>query len=77
MAILKNWEESPNISITKLRKNLSLPNNEKDFMKIVATKINLANVIDYDQFSNFTQFDVKKPKTHAKTMQGLYIAEWA
>lgn len=61
----------------KLRDNPSLPDNKKDSIKILATKINLVNAVDYNQFSNSIQFDVEELETYARAMQGPYIAKWA
>lgn len=46
-------------------------------MRILATKINLANAVDHDQFTSSTQFDVEELKTYSRLMQGPHAAEWA
>lgn len=43
------------------RKKIEL--KHKDFLKISATRINLANAGDPDKFIYFTQFNVEKSKT--------------
>ena len=49
----------------------------EDPLKILATRINLANAADQDQFVSSTQFDVEEPETYARAMQGPNAAEWA
>lgn len=49
----------------------------EDFLKILATRINLANAADQDQFVCSTQFDVEESETYARAMQGPNAAEWA
>ena len=44
----KNWNKGLNISITKSKKYLSTPEEEKDSIKILAIKINSANAINYN-----------------------------
>lgn len=56
--LLKNWDKSPNVNIIQLRENFT-PKEEKDSIRILATKINSTNAIYHDQFTNSTQFDVK------------------
>ncbi len=43
-------------------------------MRILATKINSANAVDHDQFSNSTQFDVEESETCSRAMQGPHAA---
>ena len=49
----------------------------KDPLRILATRINLANAVDQDQFVCSTQFDVEEPETYSRAMQGPNSAEWA
>lgn len=60
-----------------MKENFSLLNNEKNPIIILFTKINLANAIDHNKFSNSTEFNIKKPETYVRVMQGLYTAECA
>ena len=61
--------------ITQTRKKTG-PGHE-DPLKILATRINLANAVDQDQFVSSTQFDVEEPETYTCAMQGPNTAKWA
>lgn len=73
ITLLENWDKDPNPAITPPKKALSIlkKNEEEDPIRIWATKINLTNIIDHDQFTNSTQFDIKETKTYFRAMQSL------
>lgn len=66
--LLDNWEESPSVSIVTQLKEDFTPKKEEDSIRILATKINLANAINYNQFTSLTQFDVEKSKTYFRVI---------
>ena len=68
-------DEKIEIMIMQTREKTEL--KHEDPLKIFATRINLANAADEDQFVSSTQFDVKESKTYARAMQGLNAAKWA
>lgn len=72
--LLENWDESPTVSITQLREDPT-PDEKEDLIRILAININSTNTINYNQFTNSTQFDVEEPKTYLKVMQGPHVAE--
>lgn len=45
-------------------------------MRILFIKINLANIVNYDQFTRSAQFDVKESKTYFRAIKGFYSAKW-
>ena len=49
----------------------------EDPLKILATRIDSTNAVDQDQFVCSTQFDVEKPETYARAMQGPNATKWA
>lgn len=57
ITLLGNLDKSPNVNITQSRKDPT-PEEEGDPIRILATKINLANAIDHGKFTSSTQFDV-------------------
>lgn len=64
MALLVDQNKGPNFSITQSKVDPNIADEEEDPMRLLAIKINLANAIYLDQFSNSTQFDVEKPKIY-------------
>lgn len=42
----------------------------EDSLRILATMINLANIVNQDQFIYSNQFDIEEPETYSCTMQG-------
>lgn len=44
-------------------------------MRILAIKINLANTVDYNQFINSIQFDIKRSEMYFKPIQSPYTAK--
>lgn len=50
---------------------------DEDSLKILATKINLANAADYNEFVCSIQFDIEELEIYACAMQGLNAAKWA
>ena len=44
-------------------------------LKILATRINLANAANYNQFVCFTLFDVEEPETYTCAIQDLNTAK--
>ena len=59
---------------TQTRKKTEL--GYKNFLKILATKINLANVVDYDHFVYSILFDIEEPETYIYEMQGSNAAKY-
>lgn len=49
----------------------------EDLLRILATRINLINTFDQDQFVYSTQFDVEEPEIYSRVMQDPNSAEWA
>ena len=47
-ALLENWDEGLNVSITQSREDPSSPDEEEDPIRILATKINSVNAVDHD-----------------------------
>lgn len=58
--------------LMQTRKKIEL--NHKNFLKILATRINLANTGDLDEFIYFTQSNVEKSKTLTYAMESLNAA---
>lgn len=65
--LLENWDKSPNVSITQSKEDFTIE-EKKDPIRILAIKINSANVVDHDQFTSFIQFDVKELETYFGAM---------
>ena len=74
--LLENWDKGLNVNITQSRED-PIPKEEENPMRILATKINSANAVDYDQFTSSTQFDVEEPEMYSRVMQGPHAAKWA
>lgn len=83
--ILKNWDKKTNVLAVQHKKEedsqLHLQNNladndAEDLVVLLASKVYTVNAEDLDQFVYSTQFDVKKPETYARAMQGLNAAQW-
>lgn len=49
-----------------------MPEKEENPMKIMATKINIPNAIDHDQFTSSTEFHIEKSEIYFRVIQGLY-----
>lgn len=54
---------------------MSSSNNNKTFIRILAIKINLINVINHNQFSNSILFDIKKSEIYVRVMQSSHIVK--
>ena len=73
--LLGAWEEdNTNAMASQVEESES---KQDDPLKILATRINLANAVDQDQFARSTQLDIEEPETYARAMQGPNAAEWA
>lgn len=73
--LLGAWEEdNTNAMASQVEESESA---QDDPLKILATRINLANAVDQDQFACSTQLDIEEPETYARAMQGPNAAEWA
>ena len=71
MNLLGAWDQDDEKIkvITTQTREKTKPGHE-DPLKILATRINLANSADQDLFIYSAQFDVKEPETYAHAMQG-------
>ena len=49
--------------------------NKDDLIILLATKINLANIGDYDQFVYSILFDTEELKTYVPAIQGLNLIQ--
>lgn len=49
----------------------------ENHLKILETRINLANAVDQNQFVYPTQFDVEESEIYAHVMQGPNTVKWA
>lgn len=78
ITLLKNQNKDSNIAIIQLRKvfNISKKIEEEDLIKILTIKMNLANVVDCDQFINSTQFEIKKSIIYFRVMQDPNTIKW-
>lgn len=73
--LLGAWEEdNTNAMASQAEESESA---QDDPLKILATRINLANAVDQDQFACSTQLDIEETETYARAMQGPNAAEWA
>lgn len=57
--------------------DISKEDEEKDFIRILAIKINLTNVVNHNQFISSTKFDVEEPKTYSREMHRPHATKWA
>lgn len=73
--LLQNWEAGDIEAMITKAEELENPYPD-DLQIILATRVNVANTVDQDQFACFTQLDVEKPETYACTMQGPNAAKW-
>lgn len=72
--LLENWDKSANVNIIQSRED-PIPKEKEDLIRILATKISSANIVDYDQFISSTQFDVEEPETYFRAIQGPHAAK--
>ena len=74
--LLRAWDEDDeNIEVMTTQTREETEPGHEDHLKILATRINLANAADQHQFVSSTYFDVEKPQTYARAMQGPNAAK--
>ena len=80
--LLGNWEDDATVLATQSEEyhtselvKDSLIHTENPSVYL-ATKIHVANAGDLNQFVGLMQFDVKKPETYTRAMQGPNNTEW-
>lgn len=60
-----------------LQRDKSESPHKENLIILLATKINLVNVKNYNQFVCTMQFDTKRPEIYAQAMQELNTTQWA
>ena len=70
--LLDSWDSCEGLSAMP-----TPPNDETDPIRIFVTKIHSANAPDQDHYVCSTQFDIEKPETYARAMQGPNAPQWA
>lgn len=54
-----------------------MESKDEDLLRILATKINLANTINENQFIYYIQFDIEELETYLQAIQDPNVAKWA